>query len=130
VAAAGRDLKSTTPSPPVAQLGGTVARTYVDHRGAPANRRRPRHVLAPGKFNEAAFRTSTRCSQAANRTGVRLIIPLVDNWPWMGGRAEYAGFRGKTKDDFWTDPQLIADFEQTIRFVLTRTNTVTGCVMR
>jgi len=63
---------------------------------------------------------------AANRTGVRLIIPFVDNWVWQGGRAEYAGFRGKTKDDFWTDPQLIADFEQTIHFILTRTNTITG----
>jgi mannan endo-1,4-beta-mannosidase len=40
----------------------------------------------------------------------------VDNWKWQGGRAEYAGFRGKTKDDFWTDPQLIADFKETIRF--------------
>ena len=86
----------------------------------------PRHVLAPGKFNEDAFRTLDEVLAAANRTGVRLIIPLVDNWPWMGGRAEYAGFRGKTKDDFWTDPQLIADFEQTIHFILTRTNTVTG----
>ena len=44
----------------------------------------------------------------------------------MGGRAEYAGFRGKTKDEFWTDPQLIADFEETIHFILTRTNTITG----
>ena len=62
----------------------------------------------------------------ANEQGVRLIIPLVDNWKWLGGRAEYAGFRGKSKDDFWTDPQLIADFKETIRFVLTRTNTFTG----
>jgi hypothetical protein len=111
----------------VAQLGGTVVRTYVisvqrtnDTPGT------PRHVLAPGQFNEAAFRTLDEVLAAANRTGVRLIIPLVDNWPWMGGRAEYGGFRGKTKDDFWTDPQLIADFKQTIRFILTRTNTVTG----
>jgi hypothetical protein len=50
----------------------------------------------------------------------------VDNWAWQGGRAEYAGWRGKTKDDFWTDPQLISDFEQTIKFILTRTNTITG----
>jgi hypothetical protein len=111
----------------VAQMGGTVARTYVISvqrtNDAPGT---PRHVLAPGKFNEAAFRTLDEVLAAANRTGVRLIIPLVDNWPWMGGRAEYAGFRGKTKDDFWTDPQLIADFEQTIRFILTRTNTITG----
>ena len=111
----------------VHQMGGTVARTYVitvqrtnDLPGT------PRHVLGPGKFNEAAFRTLDEVLAAANRTGVRLIIPLVDNWPWMGGRAEYAGFRGKTKNDFWTDPQLIADFKETIRFILTRTNTVTG----
>jgi hypothetical protein len=109
------------------QLGGTVARTYVitvvKTNDLPGT---PRHVLAPGKFNEEAFRTLDEVLAAANRTGVRLIIPLVDNWVWQGGRAEYAGWRGKTKDDFWTDPQLIADFEQTIHFILTRTNTVTG----
>ena len=111
----------------VAEMGGTVVRTYVISvlrtNDAPST---PRYVLGPGKFNEAAFRTLDEILATANRTGVRLIIPLVDNWPWMGGRAEYAGFRGKTKDDFWTDPQLIADFEQTIHFILTRTNTITG----
>jgi hypothetical protein len=109
------------------QLGGTAARSYVitvvKTNDLPGT---PRHVLAPGKFNEAAFRTLDEVLAAANRTGVRLIIPLVDNWVWQGGRAEYAGFRGKTKDEFWTDSQLIADFEQTIHFILTRTNTITG----
>ncbi len=111
----------------IAQMGGAVTRTYVisveRDNDTPDI---PRHVLAPGKFNETAFRTLDQALATANRTGVRLIIPLVDNWPWMGGRAEYAGWRGKTKDDFWTDPQLIADFEQTIHYVLTRTNTITG----
>ena len=109
------------------QLGGTATRSYVitvvKTNDLPGT---PRHVLGPGKFNEAAFRTLDEVLAAANRTGVRLIIPLVDNWVWQGGRAEYAGFRGKTKDEFWTDPQLIADFEQTVHFILTRTNTVTG----
>ena len=50
---------------------------------------------APGKFNEDAFRTLDQVLDVANRTGVRLIIPFVDNWSWWGGRAEYAGFRGK-----------------------------------
>lgn len=111
----------------VRQMGGTVARTYVitvlRTNDTPAI---PRHVLAPGKFNETAFRALDEVLAAANRTGVRLIIPLVDNWPWMGGRAQYAGFRGLDKDAFWTDPQLIADFKETIQFILTRTNTVTG----
>ena len=109
------------------QLGGTATRSYVitvvKTNDLPGT---PRHVLGPGKFNEEAFRTLDEVLATANRTGVRLIIPLVDNWVWQGGRAEYAGFRGKTKDEFWTDPQLIADFEQTIHFILTRTNTVTG----
>ena len=83
-------------------------------------------MLGPGKFNEEAFRSLDLILQVANEQGVRLIIPLVNNWIWQGGRGEYAGFRGKTKDDFWTDPQLIADFKETIRFVLTRTNTLTG----
>ena len=109
------------------QMGGTVTRSYVitvvKTNDLPGT---PRHVLAPGKFNEEAFRTLDEVLAAANRTGVRVIIPFVDNWAWQGGRAEYARWHGKAKDDFWTDPQLIADFKQTIHFILTRTNTVTG----
>ena len=111
----------------VRALGGTVARTYViTVRRTNDTAEIPRHVLAPGKFDEQSFRVLDEVLAAANRTGVRLIIPLVDNWPWMGGRAEYARWRGKTPDDFWTDPQVIADFKQTIRYVLNRTNVVTG----
>jgi mannan endo-1,4-beta-mannosidase len=111
----------------IQELGGLVTRTYViSVERTNDTPEIPRYVLGPGKFNETAFRTLDEVLATANRTGVRLIIPFVDNWPWMGGRAEYAGFRGKTKDDFWTDPQLIADFEQTIHFILTRTNTITG----
>jgi mannan endo-1,4-beta-mannosidase len=109
------------------QMGGTVARTYsiavVRENDPPAQ---ASHVLGPGKFNEAAFRSLDLILQVANEQGVRLVIPLVNNWIWMGGRGEYAGFRGKNKDAFWTDPQLIADFKETLRFVLTRTNTLTG----
>jgi hypothetical protein len=115
----------------VRQLGGTVARTYAitveRTNDTPAI---PRHVLAPAQFDESSFRALDEVLAAANRAGIRLIIPLVDNWPWMGGRAEYARWRGKTKDDFWTDPQIIADFEQTIHFILARTNTVTGVCYR
>ena len=58
--------------------------------------------------------------------GIRLIVPLVDNWLWWGGPREYEAFRGKPKGTFWTDEQLIADYKKTIEFVLNRTNTVTG----
>src|SRR5665213_3586449 len=61
----------------VAAMGGTVARTYVISvvrtNDAPGT---PRHVLGPGKFNETAFRALDEVLAAADRTGVRLIIPL------------------------------------------------------
>jgi mannan endo-1,4-beta-mannosidase len=111
----------------VQQMGGTVVRTYSipvwrgDDPPAESS-----YVLGVDQYNENAFRTFDLALKLANQNGVRLIIPLVNNWKWQGGRGEYAGFRGKTADDFWTDPQLIADFERTIRFVLLRTNTLTG----
>lgn len=115
----------------VRQLGGTVARTYVITVRRPDETDVvPRHVLGPGQFSEEAFRALDLALQAANEQGVRLIIPLVDNWVWQGGRAEYAGFRGKAKDQFWTDRQLIDDFKATLRFILNRTNSVTGIQYR
>jgi mannan endo-1,4-beta-mannosidase len=115
----------------VRQMGGTVARTYVlSVRRAGESADLPRHVLGPNQFNEEAFRTLDLVLKIANDQNVRLIVPFVDNWHWWGGRAEYAAWRGKSKDDFWTDPQVIADFKQTIHFVLTRTNTLTGVAYR
>ncbi|HYG22844.1 MAG TPA: cellulase family glycosylhydrolase, partial [Verrucomicrobiae bacterium] len=109
------------------QLGGTVARTYViTVKRTNDTPEIPRHVLGPGRFNEEAFRALDLALQVANEQGVRLIIPLVDNWTWQGGRAEYAAFRGKASDAFWTDKELIDDFKTTVRFILTRTNTFTG----
>lgn len=113
------------------QAGGTAVRTYVlsvvrTNEGPEV----PRHVLGPGRFNEAGFRTLDLVLQVANETGVRVIVPFVDNWSWWGGAAEYAGFRGKPKSAFWSDPEVMADFKRTVRHVLTRTNTLTGVPYR
>jgi mannan endo-1,4-beta-mannosidase len=111
----------------IKQMGGKVARIYVISVHRPGDDPRIiRHVEAPGKFNEEAFRALDRVLQIANQTGVRVIIPFVDNWKWWGGPAEYAEFRKKDKDAFWTDPELRADIKATIRFVITRKNTYTG----
>jgi endo-1,4-beta-mannosidase len=66
----------------------------------------------------------------ANQIGVRLIIPFVDNWRWMGGIGEYAAFRGEEPGAFWTDPQIRADFKATIEYVLNRRNTQTGVIYK
>ena len=111
----------------VNEMGGRVVRIYtipVKSAGFPPEA--PTYVLAPGKFDEESFRALDLMMALANEYGVRIIFPLVNNWPWMGGRPQYAAFRGKQPDDFWSDPQLIEDFKATIRHLLERTNTITG----
>jgi mannan endo-1,4-beta-mannosidase len=111
----------------VDQMGGTVVRTYVlSVRKDGSDMGDHFYVTGPGKFNEEAFQVLDLALKLAREKGIRLIVPLVDQWWWMGGRQEYAAFRGKQADDFWTDEQIIRDFEATIHYVLNRKNTLTG----
>jgi len=115
----------------IKQMGGRVARTYVisicKKTGPNAI---PCHVKRPGEFNEEAFRALDRVLEIANRVGVRLIIPLVDNWKWWGGIDQYAEYRGKTGASFWTDPDLMDDFKKTVEFIINRRNTYTGTLYK
>jgi hypothetical protein len=121
-----RDLFRT-----VVQTGGRVVRAYtIPVRNTDFPAEAVTYVEAPGRFNEDAFRAMDRALALAAEHGVRVIVPLVNNWQWMGGRPNYAAFRGRQPDDFWTDRQLIDDFKRTIEFVLTRINTVTGVAYR
>lgn len=111
----------------VRQMGGTVVRIYVlSVRREGSDMGDHVFVRGPGEFNERAFQALDQVLAIARAKGVRVIIPLVDNWHWWGGRAEYARFRGKEPDDFWSDEQVIADFEATIRHTLGRVNSMDG----
>ena len=115
----------------IKQFGGKVTRMYVlSVRRKGESNKIIRYIEGPGKFNEKAFRTLDKILQIANQEGVRVIIPFVDNWKWWGGVVEYAAFRNKSAKAFWTDPQLISDFEKTIRFVINRKNTYTGVLYK
>jgi len=109
----------------VRQLGGKVARTYVISVGDPSGGV-ARHVTAPGVLDEDQMIAMDEAIAAAGRQGVRLVIPLVDQWSWVGGTTEYAAFRGLSQDAFWTDATVRADFLETVRLVVSRVNTVTG----
>src|SRR3972149_5654227 len=111
----------------IRQMGGQVVRTYVIsvyREGSDMGK--TVHVLGPGEFNEEGFVALDKVLEIANRKGIRLIIPFYDRAPWMGGQPQCAAFRGKKTDEFWTDPQLIADFKQTIEHLINRKNTITG----
>lgn len=109
------------------QMGGTAVRTYVlSVKREGSDMGDHVHVLAPGEFNEEAFVALDRVLAIANEKGVRVFVPLVDQWHWWGGIRQYEAFRGKPADSFWTDPQLIADFKRTIDHLINRRNTITG----
>jgi mannan endo-1,4-beta-mannosidase len=112
-------------------MGGRIVRIYVlsvrkgtDPPGA------VRHVVGPGQFNEDAFVALDRVLAIAAELDLRVILPFVDNWPHWGGIAEYAAFRGKPREAFYTDEQLLHDFEATIDKVLLRINTINGRAYR
>jgi mannan endo-1,4-beta-mannosidase len=108
----------------IRQMGGRVVRIYaLSVSKADDPPAIPRHVLAPGDYDPEGFEALDMVLDVARAKGIRVIIPLIDNWSWWGGVTEYAAFRGKPREAFWTDPQLIDDFKETVRFVLERVNT-------
>jgi hypothetical protein len=115
----------------IKHLGGRAARTYVisicKKNGPNAI---PCHVKKPGEWNEEAFRALDKVLEVANRVGVRVIIPLVDNWKWWGGAEQYAEYRDKPAAAFWTDRAIIDDFKKTVSFVVNRRNTYTGTLYK
>ncbi len=113
--------------PRLRRWGGKVARIYVlsvHKKDDPPEV--VRHILAPDKLNEEAMVVLDQVLESANKHGVRLIIPFVDQASWWGGIQELAAFRGKKKDEFYTDPQVKQDYKDIVKQVLNRVNTKTG----
>ena len=111
----------------VRQMGGQVVRTYalsVLTEGEDPNI--PRHIIGPGRLDEKSFESLDMVLAVANRKGIRVIIPFIDNWKWWGGIGAAAAFRGRDAKDFWTDPELFEDYKSIVNSVINRTNTVTG----
>jgi mannan endo-1,4-beta-mannosidase len=82
-----------------------------------------------GVFNPEAFKTVDYAIKAAHDRGLRLIITLVGDCSncEMAGEGEYLSWKGK-KDFklFFTDPEVIAEFEDHIRALLDHKNVFTG----
>jgi mannan endo-1,4-beta-mannosidase len=111
----------------VRQMGGTVVRLYtIPVRNTALPVHAVTYVEGPGQFNEEAFKTLDLVLALAHEYQIRLIIPLVNNWQWMGGAPNYAAFRKKKRWQFWRNQQLKADFKLTIHYLLNRVNTITG----
>jgi len=81
-----------------------------------------------GVFNKTALEHVDYAIDSAKRHGLKLIIPLVDNFHWYhGGKHTFTEWRGITDElQFYTNKSVIADFEQYISHIINRVNSLTG----
>ena len=63
----------------------------------------------------------------ANQLGVKLILPLVNNWRDFGGMDQYVTWYGlQFHDQFYTDARIRGDYRDWVSTLVNRTNTITG----
>lgn len=110
----------------VAQLGGQVIRCYtLSVQGGRRNATGLAHYTGPGApLTEELMQDYDHMIAICGRHRVRLILPVIDEWDWFGGRHEFAKLSGG--GDFYTDRKVIGDFKDLIARLVNRVNTVTG----
>jgi hypothetical protein len=109
------------------QMGGTVVRLYTfTIKGGTANGQEKSHINGLRDYDEDFFKDLDHILKLANQYGIRVIIPFIDTWDHVGGIKQFAAFRGKAPEQFYTDPELKEDYKHLVSYVLNRTNTFTG----
>ncbi|BFM21957.1 hypothetical protein R50076_30060 [Gilvimarinus japonicus] len=119
--------------------GHRAMRVYVLSVATPSDAEcgRETHILPPvqadgmPRLNEAAMVHYDRMIALADQYGLRLILPFIDHWKWWGGREQLAAFYDESADDFYdTESKTYAAYQDIIRQVINRTNTITGRVYK
>lgn len=119
----------------IVQTGAKAQRVYVlsVQQENDKSCERETHILAPAtpnsmpQLNEKAMRVYDNMIAEADKQGLRLILPFIDHWWWWGGREQLAAFYNEKPEDFYnTKSQTYKAYQDVIRQVITRTNTITG----
>ncbi|RKS71300.1 hypothetical protein CLV35_3096 [Motilibacter peucedani] len=126
-------------------LGATVVRAHTLGISVGS----PRSVEPSlGRWNDAAFEPVDYAVAAARARGLRLMVPLTDEWRYYhGGKSTFTAWRGyagstdpgaTAADDavqrdaeahFYSDPAVISDFRAYVAHVLGHVNRYTGTAM-
>jgi mannan endo-1,4-beta-mannosidase len=119
----------------MAALGMTVARCNAHNDHSPALD--PAAIqLSPGLFNEANLVALDHSIALAKSRNIRLILRFTNYWDAYGGIRRYVAWHlNRTPSQaesalFYTEPRIKAWFQDYIRTILHRVNTVTGLPYR
>lgn len=106
------------------EMGATVVRTHAAISVGCEKCIEP----ALGVFNETALQKLDYAIATAEQYGLKLVLPLVDNYHYYhGGKSTFTAWRGLADEEqFYTDPTVLADFRQYIATIVNRVNTYTG----
>jgi len=86
-----------------------------------------------GILNTSMLEKSDYIILQAHKYQIRLIPTLVNNWTAYGGAAQYvewAGLGPNAHDQFFTNPTVIALYENYLNHILSRRNSYTGIEYR
>lgn len=111
------------------QTGGQVVRTQAFSVRQPSSARAIiKHIYGPGEFDELLFRDLDRIFAECNRYNVRIIIPLINPWPFYGSGADFDAVCGGsgTLASFYNNENTIARYKELLYYLANRTNYYTG----
>jgi len=83
---------------------------------------------ALGEFNHSALRAVDFAVSQAAAHGIRLIVPLIDNWRYYhGGKHDFTDWLGiGNENEFFTAPKAVVAFKTYVAELLNHTNSITG----
>ncbi|MGJ6969354.1 cellulase family glycosylhydrolase [Streptosporangium sp. G11] len=104
-------------------MGLTVVRSGMAAGGA--------HELAIRRgsrdYNPVAFATVDYAIAYAGSIGLRLILPMTDEWHYYaGGRRDFTAPYGLPPEAFYSDERPIADYQHYVNHVMNHVNPLTG----
>ncbi|MFE0464092.1 cellulase family glycosylhydrolase [Kitasatospora sp. NPDC058965] len=113
-------------------LGVVRAWAFADGSGQSYRPLQP----SPYRYDEQAFDSLDYAVHKAGQLGLRLVLPLVNNWPDYGGMRQYVQWflglpddsygDGTNHDRFYTDPNIKACYRAWARQLTQRRNPYTG----
>lgn len=109
------------------EMGLTVLRSHM-MTSTGQNDANPLAIMPSlGEYNEEAFATIDFAIAYAGERGIRLILPLTDEWEYYhGGHRDFTTPLGLQSADFYTDRAAIGAYQEYVDRIVGRTNTLTG----
>ncbi|KAM2020721.1 hypothetical protein FF1_042512 [Malus domestica] len=107
--------------------GLTIARTWAFADGGYRALQ-----TSPGSYDEKTFRGLDFVISEAKKSGIKVILSLVNNYDNYGGKKQYVewarsqGQSLSSEDDFYTNSLVKGFYKNHIKTVLTRINTLIG----